>query len=154
MGKKAIAAILLVVITAWAEITLAPMLAMHWGHMRPGHEMAADMPAIHAGHHHAPDLAQSQGRRCCPGLRKLESMDLLEAVSDSPACDDPHSCCFRQGPQGVPAPARDIQRLAREIAPGVIAEAGPMRVAARRAVRNAVLAVSPPPGLFGMALRV
>ena len=40
MAKKAIAAFLLVVIAAWAEMTMAPMFAMHAGHMRTGHELS------------------------------------------------------------------------------------------------------------------
>lgn len=154
MGKRAMAAILLVVITAWAEMTLAPMLVMHSGHMVPRQQIAGDMAPTHAGHHHDRELAQGPGRRCCPGLRKLEAMDLLEVVSDSPACADPHGCCFRQGPQSVPAPAREAQKLAREMAPAAAAGIGQVSVPERRTVRDSVLAVSPPPDSFGMTLRV
>ena len=133
MAKKAIAAFLLVVIAAWAEMTMAPMFAMHAGHMRTGHEMAADMPASVSGHHHpghhhtGPQAAQVrderrqaehpqamvEGRLCCPGLRKMEPVAMLEMVSGSPACNDPHRCCFRQGPQSMPA-LRAISRGWRE----------------------------------------
>ena len=39
MFKKSIAAALLVVMVAWAEMALAPMLAMHAGHVHPAREM-------------------------------------------------------------------------------------------------------------------
>jgi len=180
MAKKAIAAFLLVVIAAWAEMTMAPMFAMHAGHMSPGHEMAADMPASvsghhHPGHHHTEKAqaaahqalqvrdqrqqaehqqAMAEGRPCCPGLRKVDPVATLEVVSGVPACDDPHSCCFRQGPQSMPAPARDIRRLARDLAPVEVIEVSPPRAAATRAIRNFALTLSPPPDVFGMTLRV
>ena len=151
MAKKATAAVLLLVVTAWAEMTMAPMIAMHAGHMRPGHEMASDMPAEHATHHHS-QVAQAVARPCCPGLRKAEAADVLEVVSGAPACDDPHSCCFRPGPQSMPAPARDAQRLTPEMASTTV-EISPFPVA-QRALRNNPLELRPPPDLFGMPLRV
>ena len=155
MAKKGIAAFLLVVIAAWAEMTMAPMFAIHAGHMRPGHEMAVDMPEHHAGHHHAEHHpAMVEGRPCCPGLHKTQPAAVLEMVSGSPACDDPHSCCFRQGPQSVPAPARDVQRLAREMAPAVVAEGSPVRRPATREALDSALALSSPPQVFGMTLRI
>jgi hypothetical protein len=155
MARKSIAAFLLVVIAAWAEMTMAPMFAMHAGHMRPGHEMAADMPPQHAGHNHAGHgQKMAEGRPCCPQLHKAEPVAMLEMVSGSPACDDPHSCCFRQGPQSMPAPARDVQRLAREMAPAVAVEINPERGTARRAVDDSLLALRPPPDVFGMTLRI
>jgi hypothetical protein len=155
MAKKAMASFLLVVILAWAEMTMAPMFAMHAGHMRSGHEMAVDMPAEHAAHHHAKQHpAVAEGRPCCPGLHKAQPEALLEMVSDSPACDDPHSCCFRQGPQSVPAPARDVQRLNRQVAPAEAANVNPVLPTAMRAVHHSAPTLSPPPDVFGMTLRV
>ena len=154
MAKKGIAAFLLVVIAAWAEMTMAPMFAMHAGHMRPGHEMAIDMPPQHAGHNHAGHGNKAEGQPCCPVLHKMAPVAMLEMVSGSPACDDPHRCCFRQGPQSMPAPARDIQRLARDLAPVEVIEVSPPREAPTGAIRNFALALSPPPDVFGMTLRV
>ena len=154
MGKKGIAAILLVVIAAWAEMTMAPMLAMHAGHMRPGHEMAADMPAEHSAHHHSQHAQAAAGRPCCPGVHAPEPADVMEMVSGAPDCDDPHSCCFRQGPQSMPAPARDVQRLAREMAPAAAVEISPERAAARSAIHSSTLLLHSPPDAFGMTLRV
>jgi hypothetical protein len=155
MARKALAAFLLVVIAAWAEMTMAPMFAMHAGHMHPGHEMVADMPPQHAGHNHAGHgQTMAEGRPCCPGLHKMEPVAVLEVVSGSPACDDPHSCCFRQGPQSMPTPARDVQRLAREMAPAPAGEINPDRGTPRRNVRNSLLALRPFPDIFDMTLRV
>ena len=173
------AAFLLVVIAAWAEMTMAPMFAMHAGHMRTGHEMAADMPASVSGHHHAghhhtaqPQAAQvrherhqaehqqtmAKGPPCCPGLRKMDPVAALELVSGVPACDDPDSCCFRQGPQSVPARVRDLrsddQRLARAMAPAQVIAVNPPREARARTLRDCALALGPPPDVFGMTLRV
>jgi len=153
MAKKAIAAVLLVTMAAWAEMAMAPMLAMHAGHMRPGHEMAADMPAEYATHHHT-EHAQMPGHPCCPGLHRAEPEDVLVLRAGDPACDDPHSCCFRQGPQSVPAPVRDLQKLAREMVPAGAAIVRPAVVAAERAIGNEDLAFRPPPDVFGMPLRV
>lgn len=155
MARKTLASVLLLVIAAWAEMTLAPMLAMHAGHMRPGHEMAADMPMHHPGHHsaaHSP--AKAEPRPCCPSMHRTEPADVLELVSASPACDDPHSCCFRQGPQSIPAPARSVQRATQEMAPAMAAEVSPLLGTAKPALRNISLALSPPPDIFGMTLRI
>jgi hypothetical protein len=159
MAKKATAAVLLLVIAAWAEMTMAPMLAMHAGHMVPGHEMAADMPAEHFAHRHFAhqhsEYAQTAAERpCCPGVHKMEPAVVLEVVSGTPACDDPHSCCFRQGPQSMPAPTRDVQRLARQMAPAAVVEINPERAAARSAIHSSALILHSPPGVFGMTLRV
>ncbi len=153
MARKAIAAALLVAMAAWAEIAVAPMLAMHAGHMRPGHEMAADMPAEHATHHHA-EREQMAGHPCCPGVHRAESETMFALTAGVPACDDPHSCCFRQGPQSVPAPAGSEQKLSRDMTPTGAAMISPTLEAAERAIDNKVFAFRPPPDLFGMTLRV
>jgi len=138
MAKKAIAAVLLVAMAAWAEMAMAPMLAMH---------------AEHAAHHHA-EHAQMAGHPCCPGLHRPEPEAVLALTAGTPACDDPHSCCFGQGPQSVPAPARDVKKLAREMAPAGAATMSPVIESSTHVLDNQVLAFRPPPDLFGMALRV
>ncbi len=155
MARKTLASVLLLVIAAWAEMTLAPMLAMHAGHMRPGHEMAADMPMQHAAHHHsAQSPAKTEAKPCCPSFHRTEPADVLELVSGGPACDDPHSCCFRQGPQSVPAPLRSVQPVTRDLTPAVVAEVSPTLRTAAPALRDSSLAFSPPPDTFGMTLRI
>ena len=158
MAKKAIAAVLLLVITAWAEMTLAPMLAMHAGHMHPGHEAVADMPH-HAGHHPAKSKQGAAAEHpCCPKVHKTEPADVLELVSGVPACDDPHSCCFRQGPQSVPAPTRDMrtddQKLAQDMAPAAAVEPRPLPGTARHTLGHGSLALNFPPDVLGMTLRI
>ena len=154
---------LLVAMMAWAEMALAPMLAMQAGHMRPGHEMAADMPLEHAAHHHAAmhhaaqaaDAAQTNsGRPCCPGVYTAQPEVVLELSAGSFGCDDPRSCCFQQGPQSIPAPARDVQKLTRDLTPVVVAEVDPVQPAMKRPVGDSNLVLSPPPDIFGMTLRV
>ena len=155
MARKSIALALLIGIAAWAELALAPMLAMHAGHMRPGHEMAADMP--HAGHHHGASNENGQAeaqKRCCPGLHHPEPAVVLEIASAMPGCDDPHSCCFRQGPQNVPAPASDIQNLSRELAPAAIIEVSDALPRVTAIVADSIPAFSPPRDVLGMILRV
>ncbi len=151
------AAILLLAIGAWAEMALAPMLLMHAAHMRPGHEMAADM-ATHASHHHA--SAEMASRPCCPehggpehhGIKSAIEVSWL--ISDAPACDDPHNCCFRQGPQSVPAPASDLQQLARDTAPASRLFLDPPDSNTKDVVDEAALALRAPPDVFGVILRV
>ena len=158
MVKKAIASVLLLVVAAWAEMAMAPMLAMHAGHMRPGHEMAADMPASHHAHHHAQlpaEKAQGDSHRpCCPGLHDAQAAIVLEIASTAPGCDDPHSCCFRQGPQSVPAAAGSVKNLRRDATPAPAAESMAARPAVRQTFNRNLVAVSPPPDVFGMTLRV
>ena len=152
MAKKAIATVLLLVLTAWAEMTLAPMLAMHAGHMRPGHEMAADMPMPHAAHHHGDQQATSKGRPCCPTLHQPDDANLLELVSDAPPCGDPHNCCFSQGPQSVPAPV--TVRPTHQIAPTEMAALSQVPAPAPQDSRATTISTGPPPSLFGTILRV
>jgi len=147
---------LLIGITSWAELALAPMLAMHAGHMRPGHEMVADMP--HGGHHHhgaSNGNQQAESKKpCCPGLHNVEPTIVLEIASAAPACDDPHSCCFRQGPQSVPAPASDVQKLTRDLAPATIIEISVGAPVAKHVAFDSTPVFSPPPAILGMILRV
>jgi len=155
MARKSIALALLIGITAWAEFALAPMLLMHSGHMRPGHEMAVDMP--HAGHHPhgAPsDNGQGAQKPCCPGLHHPGDAIVSEIESAMHACDDPHSCCFRQGPQSVPAPASDTQKLSRELPPIIAVEVVSAQLVAERVASDSSPTTSPPPDVLGMILRV
>ena len=163
MAKKAIAGMLLLAMMAWAEMALAPMLAMQAGHMRPGHEMAADMPLEHPAHHHAAmhhvaqatEAAQTNSvRQCCPGLHTAQPEVVLELSAGLFGCDDPRSCCFQQGPQSIPVPAQDVQKLTRDVTPAVVAEVDPEQPAMRRPVSDSDLVLSPPPYVFGMILRV
>jgi len=158
MRKKAIALVLVLVVAAWSEMAMAPILAMHAGHMLAGHEIAADMPASHHAHHHAQAPAeQAQGdshRPCCPGLRDAQTVIVLEIASTTPRCDDSDSRCFRQGPQSVPAAAGSIQNLRRDATPAPAVEALAVRPVVRQTFNRRLVAVSPPPDLFGMTLRV
>lgn len=159
MAKKATAAVLLLIVAAWAEMTIAPMLAMHAGHMRPGQEMAADIAVEHSAHHHSAssqseDAQTNAERPCCPGHHKMEPADVLEVVSGAPACDDPHNCCFRQGPQSIPAPARDVQRLGREMTLAAAVETIPEPGADNSAAWSSPSSSASPPQVSGMTLRV
>jgi hypothetical protein len=149
MVKKSIAAALLVVMVAWAEMALAPMLAMHAGHVHPAREMAEHM----AVHHHV----MPAGLPCCPGFSKSsksEDTAALEFAASGLPCQDEHRCCFRQGPQNVPAPASAANRLSRDVAPAEIAELNPAPDAASHVSSATAVAPGPPPGVLGMVLRV
>ena len=143
MVKKSIAATLLVVLVAWAEMALAPMLAMHVWHVHPASEMSENMArnAMPAGH------------PCCPRISKTESMVALEFAASSLPCQYQHRCCFSQGPQSVPAPVSAKQGSSQGIAPATIAALSPSLAESRVSPPTAV-APGPPPGLLGMILRV
>jgi hypothetical protein len=144
MLKKSIAAVLLMVMVAWAEMALAPMFLMHAGHVHP----ARDVSEQKAAHHHV----MPAGHPCCPGLGKTEGAVPTEFAVSSLPCQDEHRCCFRQGPQSVPAPVS--ARLSREIAPAEIAELSPAHDAASHVSPATAVALGSPPGLLGMVLRV
>ena len=155
MAKRATAAVLLLSVLIWAEMALAPMLAMHAGHMRPGHEMAADMPAEHAAHH--TQSAEEMNHACCPRVHKKTSDDTLEFAAGVPPCADPHSCCFQQGPQSVPTLAREPagnDQLANELVLKALAQTNPATEAPGLGISDAAMALSPPSEVFGMSLRV
>ena len=148
MCKKSIAAALLVVMVAWAEMALAPMLAMHALHVHPARQMAESVAGQMAAHHHV----MPAGHPCCPGLGKTENTAPLEFAAGSLPCQDEHRCCFQQGPQSMPAPASS--RLSREIAPAEIAALSPDHDAESHLSPATAVALGPPPGQFGMVLRV
>lgn len=157
MAKRLTAAVMLLVIGAWAEMALAPMLLMHAAHMHPGHHMAVDTSA-HASHHHAP-VEMAAHSRCSgehgpehPGVEP--AIEVSPLLADSPLCDDPHNCCFRQGPQSVPAPASDLQQLARKIAPATRLFLDPPDSNRKSFVDEGALPLRAPPNIFGVILRV
>jgi len=148
MCKKSIAATLLVVMVAWAEMALAPMLALHARHVHPAREMAKSVGGQMDAHHHV----MPAGHPCCPRLDKTENAAPLASAAGSLPCQDEHRCCFQQGPQSVPAPAG--ARLSPEIAPEEIAGLSPDREAESDVSPATAVALGPPPGQFGMVLRV
>ena len=146
---------MLVSVLIWAEMALAPMLVMHAGHMRAGHEMAADMHAGQAAHH--TQSAEEMNHACCPRAHQQASDSRLEFAVGAPPCADPHSCCFRQGPQSVPAPAREPagnDQLANEQAPRALPQTNPATDASGLGIFNFAKALGPPSEVFAMTLRV
>jgi len=144
--------VLLLVTLAWAEMTMAPMLAMHSGHMRSGQKKAANVsgPSAHQqrGHTHAAGLL------CCPGLRTTETATDSEMISDSLPCADGHRCCFRQGPQSVPAPPSSEEKLAHEMGPASVTTPSPLVVAPNRTLEHGSFALLFPSSPFGVQLRI
>jgi hypothetical protein len=149
MFKKSLAAALLMVMVAWAEMALAPMLFMHRGHVHAAREMAEPVSGQTVAHHHH---AMPAGHPCCPGIGKTENTAPSEFAAINLPCQNEHRCCFQQGPQNVPAPVN--ARVSREIAPAVIAGISPDRAAESHVSPTSALALGPPPGQFGMVLRV
>jgi hypothetical protein len=148
MFKKSIAAALLMVMAAWAEMALAPMLFMHSGHVH-AREMAEPISGQAAAHHHH---AMPARYPCCPGIGKTENTALIEFAAGTVPCQNEHRCCFQQGPQNVPAPVN--ARVSREIAPAAIAEINPDHDAESHVSPATAVAPGPPPGKFGMVFRV
>ena len=146
MLKKSIAAALLMVMMAWAELVLAPMLFMHGGPIHGASQMSKQMAShehsMPAGHHHA----------CCPAIGKTESAAPIEFAAGGSPCDDEHRCCFRQGPQSVPAPI--TSRVSRDLAPVELAVTGPSHTDESDLPPTLLAAPGSPPGQFGMVLRV
>jgi hypothetical protein len=148
MVKKSIAAALLVAMVAWAEMALAPMLAMP-AHMLPG----IDSVEHAAMHNHA----MPAGHPCCPKIsttNNSEEQAPVEFDSSRLPYQDEHRCCFRQGPQSVPAPVSAQQRLTQATAS---AETAVIRLAGgsdSRVLSEVDFALGPPPSTMGMVLRV
>ena len=151
MAKKAIAAVLLIVVAAWAEMVMAPMLAMRVHPLDTSHAAAANKPAKQAGDHHA-EHVRMHGHSCCPGMHGAEPEAAIELTAGAPPCADPHSCCFQQGPQSVPVPAR--VKLAREMTPAVKTAVSAGVEDATCTIDSNVSALRPPPDIFGMTLRI
>src|ERR1017187_1247647 len=146
MLKKSISAALLVVMMAWAELALAPMLFMHGGPIHAAGEMAKHV----ADHEHA--MLASHHHPCCPAIGKTENLAPIEFAADSSPCDDEHRCCFRQGPQSVPAPV--TTRVSRELAQVELVAAGPFHTVRSYLSPNLLVAPGPPSDQRGMVLRV
>jgi hypothetical protein len=146
MLKKSIAAALLVVMLVWAEMAMAPMFLMQAGHVHA----ALQMPEHQAVHHHH---AMPAGLPCCPGLHGVESTAPIEIAAGGLPCQDEHECCFRQGPQNIPAPVSAGRSFSREMSPAQIAELRPA-LSESRVSPLSVAAPGSPPGLFGMVLRI
>ena len=145
MVKKSIAAALLMAMVVWVEMALAPMFFMHAGHVHQAREIAE--PA--AAHHHA----MPAGHPCCPRISKTDAADPIEFAASGLPCEDEHRCCFRQGPQNIPAPVSAGDNLSREIAPVEVADFSPV-FAESPVSRMIAAAPGPPPGLLDMVLRV
>ncbi len=146
MGKKFIAAVLLAVGT-WIEMALAPMLLMS-GHLHS----AAEVAEHGAFHHHV----MPAGHACCPKIGatgSTEDSGLAEVMSGGLPCADEHRCCFRQGPQSVPAPVSAGQRLSQE--PALAQRNSHSTPDSESHVFSAPeFGPGPPSGLLGMVIRV
>jgi hypothetical protein len=146
MVKKSIAAALLVAMVAWAEMALAPMLAM------PAHMLPAFDSVEHAVMH-----AMPAGHACCPKIsttNNSEEQAPVEFASNRLPFQDEHRCCFRQGPQSVPAPVSAQQRLSQATASAEIAVIRLAGGSYSRVLSEVQFALGPPPSTMGMVLRV
>jgi hypothetical protein len=153
MAKRSIAGLLVVAMMVWAELTLAPMLAMHAGHMRAGHQIAEEISIPHAAHHHGTPMQTPAKHACCPPVHQAAPEGMLELVADISGCHDPHSCCLRQGPQSIPAPARALRELTQRT-PAESTLAIAQVNAEKHTTGDDVIASPPHLHIFGMTLRV
>lgn len=149
MVKKSISAALVLVIMAWVEMAMAPMLAMHVWHTNPAQEMTANM----AGHHH--HHAMPAEHPCCPRIEINKTADLapIEFAASSLPCQNQHRCCLVQGPQNLPAPVNAGQSHSQEISLEETAELTPAPVRAHISFERNV-APGSPPDLLSMTFRV
>jgi len=147
MLKKSISAALVVVMMAWVEMAMAPMLAMHVLHSHPAHEMAANM----AGHDH--HHAMPAEHPCCPKIKKTENAALLQVATSSLPCEDQHRCCFLQGPQNLPILVNAGQKISSDASLEEISEPVPDPTRAQISPEPRVT-LGYPPDLLGMILRV
>jgi hypothetical protein len=153
MARKAIAAMLLVAIAAWAELALAPMLAMPAGHMHRGHALVAEVISQSVADGHTAAAGPAKHACCPPAIRHAEPSGTLELVADSSDCQRSHRCCFGQGPQSVPAPASETRPLGRQMVAAIPSQATQMP-SSHTTAPTAPVASRPNPRTFGMTLRV
>jgi len=153
MARKAVAGVLLLVIMAWAEMAVAPMLAILAGHMHGEHALAAGEYSPPATHH-AASTGQRARHSCCPPVRRAETEGALELVAENSGCQDSHRCCFRQGPQSVPAPVSEARQLEQQLF-STTSSLVIQSASGSYPIEPEVESASPPyPHLFGMTLRV
>lgn len=149
MGKKYIAAVLLLAVGTWIEMALAPMLLMSAGHVHS----AAEVTQHGVFHHHG----MPAGHACCPKIGATggtEDSGLAEVMSGSLPCTDEHRCCFRQGPQSVPAPVSAGQKLSQELASAEATNFASTPDSVSHVFSVPEFGPGPPPGLLGMVIRV
>jgi len=154
MARRAITFVVLFAVAAWAELCVAPMLTMV-AHVHPTHAAAAnkmDHAAMHHGMHHGG--ADAAEKPCCPGLHGTISDKGLTIAAEAPGCEDSHRCCFRQGPQSVPSPVRDVERQGQSTESVVIAAMVLPQQAMERAPSMSAGMAARPPDLFAMTFRV
>ena len=145
MAKKVTAALLLLVVGAWAQFALAPMFTMLAGYGRSAHG-----PAQPGSHPAATALPHS----CCPGFQKAETaVPAIVFASASLPCGEDHRCCFGRAPQSAPAPPRDDPKTSFGIQVTRVATVQLTPPAIRETARLKVFAPSPP-ATFGMTLRI
>ena len=153
MARKAVAAVLLLVITAWAEMALAPMLAILAGHMHGEHALAAKELPQHTAHH-VVSTRQGAKHACCPSIGRVEAEGVLELVAENSGCRDSHRCCFRQGPQSVPAPISEARQLGSQLSSTAPSQVPQIAASSYRIEAETEFASPPYPHLFGMTLQI
>lgn len=143
MVRRFIAAGLLLVVAAWAEFLLAPMLVMHAMSVAPAQELTQP-----AGHHHA----GTSTHPCCPRVHPVPVAPLIElAASGFPA--GTHRCCFQPGPQSAPTTARDGHRQSKDAElPNATAMNPPSPAFPRLSLVHDI--AQSPPSTSGVILRV
>jgi len=152
MARKPVAGVLLLAIAAWAELALAPMLAMPAGHIHTGHVLPAEVISQHADHHHAARATAKHA--CCPPVRSANPEGILELVADASGCRDSHRCCFRQGPQSIPAPVSEAQQFGSEVTSITATHATPNLNVSKQSIVETPVSSPPFRDVFGMTLRV
>jgi len=153
MAKKAIAAVMLLATAAWAEMALAPMLAMYAFHAHAGHAVAPETPSQQAAHHHEASTRSGAKHPCCPPVRRVEAEGVLVLAAENSGCQDSHRCCLRQGPQSVPAPVSEARQLG-PLSSTTSTQANQV-FSVSCSIEAEIETASPPyPHTFGMTLRI
>lgn len=154
MARKAVAGVLLIAIAVWAEMALAPMLALLASPMHVGHTLPVQVASQHVTHHQAVPAKQADKHSCCPPVPKInEAAGMLELMAESSDCQDSHRCCFRQGPRSLPAPVSEARQFGPHVrltTPTEATQAGD----GSYSVITEPPAPPPYPQIFGMTLRV